>query len=212
MLHPHSSSIQRYMKQIDDSDTARPSSCPQCRSREPLNAHGFYSRTLTDEAFDGVIQIRRYLCQACRRTVSLLPECALPYVRFSIRVIAQTLKARLMEKRVWRATAANSTMPYQRGQHWVRRFRKQAEALSAAMAALTSAVNAANFVTRALRMLEKTGWIEAHRFLFGSLRMHLLGWGPALAPHGQRITIDSAPIVVRPLPHTTCIERETASG
>ena len=212
MLHLHIRSIQQYMKQIDDPDAARPSSCPQCSAREPLNAHGFYSRTLTDEAFDGVIRIRRYLCQACRRTVSLLPECALPYIRFSIPVIAPILKARLMEKRVWKRAAADSTMPYQRGQHWVRRFTNQAEALSAAMAGLTAVVTASSFVTRALGMLEKTGWIGAHRFLFAGLRMHLLGWGPSLAPHGRRIPMDAAPIVVPPFPHTTCIGRETASG
>ena len=30
------------------------------------------------------IRVRRYLCQACQRTVSLLPEFALPYLRFSV--------------------------------------------------------------------------------------------------------------------------------
>ena len=207
MLHPHSGSIQQYLKQIDDPDAARPSSCPQCPAREPLTAHGFYNRTLTDEAFDGVIRIRRYLCQPCQRTVSLLPEWALPYLRFSIAVIAKTLKRRLVEKRAWPASE-----PYQRGQHWVSRFTKQAEALSAAMAGLTAVVTASCFVTRALGMLEKTEWIGAHRFLFAGLRMHLLGWGPSLAPHGRRITIDAAPIVVRRFPHTTCMEGETASG
>ena len=177
-----------------------------------MTAHGFYSRTIVDQAFDGVIRIRRYLCQGCRRTVSLLPEWALPYMRFSIPVIARVLAARLMEKRGWKA-AEPQMMPYQRGQHWVRRFRKQAEALSAAMAGLTTAVvTASSFVTRALGMLEKTGWIRAHRFLFAGLRMHLLGWGPSLAPQGRRITINAAPIVAGPFPHTTCIERETASG
>ena len=110
--------------------------------------------------------------------MSLLPEWALPYIRFSIPVIAQTLKARLMEKRLWNAAAAESTMTYQRGQHWVRRFTKQAEALAAAMAGLTAVVMASGFVTRALVMLEKKGWIGAHRFRFAGRRMHLLGWGP----------------------------------
>ena len=110
------------------------------------------------------------------------------------------------------SSRAAEMMPYQRGQHWARRFRKQAEALSAALAGLTAGVSASSFVTRALGMLEKTGWIRAHRFLFAGLRMHLLGWGPSLAPHGRRIPIDAAPIVAGPFPHTTCMERETASG
>ncbi len=80
MLHPHRGSIQQYMEQIEAPDCGRPSSCPQCRVKEPLTAHGFYSRTILDEVFDGLIRIRRYLCQACQRTVSLLPECALPLI------------------------------------------------------------------------------------------------------------------------------------
>jgi hypothetical protein len=46
-------------------------------------------------AFDGSIRVRRYLCRCCKRTVSLLPEFALPCLRFSITVIAPFLVARL---------------------------------------------------------------------------------------------------------------------
>jgi hypothetical protein len=49
---------------------------------------------------------------------------------------------------------------YQRGQHWVRRFKKQAIALSSALVALTPAVSAPEFESRALQMLAKTGWAE----------------------------------------------------
>jgi len=38
--------------------------------------------------FDESIRVRRYLCRSCQRTVSLLPHFALPYLRFSISVIA----------------------------------------------------------------------------------------------------------------------------
>jgi hypothetical protein len=43
-----------------------------------LTAHGLYSRTLVDIEFDDSIRIRRYVCHACKRTVSLLPEFTLP--------------------------------------------------------------------------------------------------------------------------------------
>jgi transposase-like protein len=58
----------------------RPGHCSQCPTKHPLTAHGFYTRTLIDTAFEGVIRVRRYLCQACQRTVSLLPEFVLPYL------------------------------------------------------------------------------------------------------------------------------------
>jgi transposase-like protein len=177
-LHP-------YLEQLTDPNRHRPNHCPQCLSKHPLTAHGFYSRTLIDSAFDGVIRVRRYLCQACRRTVSLLPEFALPYLRSSVAVIALFLVARLLHAK----TLTTALAPYQRGQFWLRRFRLQAQPLCAALAALTKPAPAPNFPQRALAMLEATGWIPAHRFLLTSLRQHLLGWPPSLAPTGRRATI-----------------------
>jgi len=51
---------------------------------------------LEDIAFEGTIRVRRYLCCCCRRTVSLLPEFALPYLRFGVVVIALFLVARFL--------------------------------------------------------------------------------------------------------------------
>jgi hypothetical protein len=82
-------------------------------------------------------------------------------------------------------------MPYQRGQFWVRRFRKQAVALCAALAALTAPA-ASSFIERALHMLEAIGWITAHRFLFADLRFHLLGLPAFLAPDGRIATVQPA--------------------
>lgn len=82
ILHPFVGSIQQYSKEISDLDRYRPDQCPQCEAHRPLIAHGFYSRTLVDVAFDGSIRLRRYLCRCCQRTVSLLRHFALPYLRF----------------------------------------------------------------------------------------------------------------------------------
>ena len=90
------------------------------------------------------------------------------------------------------ARTASPPMPYQRGQFWIRRFRAQAEALCAALAALTQPTPAPDFVHRALTMLESTGWIAAHRFLFAGVRCHLLGWPRGLAPDGRRAALSSA--------------------
>jgi transposase-like protein len=192
ILHPFSGSIQQYQQELSDADRYRPHQCPQCEAKRPLTAHGFYQRTLEDVDFDGIIRVRRYLCQCCRRTVSLLPEFALPYLRASIVVIALFLIARFLQVQTLRAAAAQSA--YQRGQFWVRRFRRQAEALCGALAGLTRPALAADFVDRALRMLETCGWIKAHRFLFGDLRLHLLGWPRNLAPSGRRATVSLAAI------------------
>lgn len=194
ILHPFAGSVQQYNEQLSNPDAHRPGSCPQCQDKHPLTAHGFYTRTLIDTAFDGVIRVRRYLCQACRRTVSLLPEFILPYLRSSLIVIALFLLARLFRGQTIEAAAraAPPCTPYQRGQFWIRRFRAQAEALCAALPALTQPTPAPDFVHRALAMLESTGWIAAHRFLFAGVRCHLLGWPRGLAPDGRRTAFSSA--------------------
>jgi hypothetical protein len=88
--------------------------------------------------------------------VSLLPEFVLPYLRFAIVVIATFLRARLWRGETLKAaaeTARQVSMPYQRGQQWVRRFRAQAESISAALSALARPVVAVDFVEKAIRML-----------------------------------------------------------
>lgn len=194
ILHPFAGSVQQYNEQLSNPDAHRPGHCPQCQTKHPLSAHGFYTRTLIDTAFDGVIRVRRYLCNACQRTVSLLPEFILPYLRSSLTVIALFLVARLLDGQTLAAAARSAPppMPYQRGQFWIRRFRAQAEALCAALAALTKPTPASDFVHRALTMLESTGWIAAHRFLFAGVRCHLLGWPCGLAPDGRRAAFSPA--------------------
>jgi hypothetical protein len=112
----------------------------------------------------------------------------LPYLRSSITVIALFLVARLLQAKTL-AAALPLSSPYQRGQLWLRRFRAQAAALCASLAALTMPVPASDFVHRALAMLESSGWIPSHRFLFTGLRQHLLGWPRSLVPDGRRAAL-----------------------
>jgi hypothetical protein len=195
ILHPFAGSINQYTEALSDPDRYRPDHCPQCEAKQPLNGHGFYRRTLVDTAFDGVIRVRRYLCRLCQRTVSLLPEFALPWLRFSITVISLFLVARLLQGLTLAVAAQavfQTTVPYQRGQFWIRRFRKQAPMLSLALAPLTLPPVATDFDIRALHMLQTIGWTPAHRFLFSQLRTLLLGWPPFLAPDGRPATFRRA--------------------
>jgi hypothetical protein len=91
--------------------------------------------------------------------------------------------------------SSQTTMPYQRGQFWIQRFQKKAAALSLSLVPLETSGHlrdpAANFVARALRMLESVGWIAAHRSLFAQLRVHLLGWPAHLIPTGRRTMLSA---------------------
>ncbi len=195
ILHPFIGSIQQYLESISGPDRYRPDHCPQCEAKRPLVGHGFYTRTLVDCGFDGVIRVRRYLCRLCKRTVSLLPGFALPWRRFSITVISLFLVARLLQGLTLAAAALAArqpAMPYQRGQFWIRRFRQQAPVLGLALAPLAAPAAAPDLVVGALHMLQSIGWVPAHRFLFSDLRAHLLGWPAFLAPRGRRATLAPA--------------------
>lgn len=208
ILHPFRGSVEDYSQQLVDPNRFRPLGCPLCEAKTPLVAHGFYRRSLVDRGFDGLIRVRRYLCRLCRRTVSLLPEFTLPYLRFGIDIVARFLKARLIEGETLRAAARQAgqpEMPYQRGQGWVARFRRQATALAAGLAALTRPLPAPDFVHQAVGMLEAAGWIPSHRFLFAQLRVHLLGWPRCLAPDGRSRRFASPRSASRAQPHNTCI-------
>lgn len=192
ILHSFSGAPQHYHGQIDSPDQDRPRQCPQCKANRPLTGHGFYTRTVIDSGFDGPIRIRRYLCESCRRTVSLLPRFVLPYLRFSLTIISVFLVARLLGKQTLNAAMPHPG-PYQRGQSWIGRFRSRAEQLCAELGGLTPRPQAAGFLACAVQMLDTLGWIPAHGYLFGALRQHLLGWPRSLAPSGLRVSLSAAP-------------------
>ncbi len=54
--------------------------CPQCGSNHGLHRHGVYERGITGTVGQVLrIAVARFLCLACRRTVSYLPDFALSY-------------------------------------------------------------------------------------------------------------------------------------
>ena len=111
ILYPFSGSIQQYNEQHVDPNYHRPCSCAVCVAKKHLRAHGFYWRTVSDSGFDSVIRVRRFLCLACRRTISLLPAFVLPYLRSDITVMGSFLKARLLDHKTLKESAATAACP-----------------------------------------------------------------------------------------------------
>src|SRR5262249_24751799 len=155
ILHRFAGSIQRYSEELSDPDRYRPDHCPQCEAHRPLRAHGFYTRSLVDIAFDGTIRVRRYLCCCCRRTGSLLPDFALLYLSYGIVAIAMCMVSRpplVLTLKAAAESANLAVMPCQQGQSRARRFRQQPEKLCAALAALMAPPAAADVASRALQL------------------------------------------------------------
>ena len=73
-------SAAQYVGENSHLRVTRPSGCPHCMSVNTLEALGYYSRNLTGARATVVrIFIRRFRCQVCGRTVSILPSFAQPY-------------------------------------------------------------------------------------------------------------------------------------
>ena len=86
-------------------DQARPAFCPVCGQgfryedgRLAIIGHGFYKRQLLGlaELPAGLIWIRRFLCRACRKTISILPDQAHPYRWYAAVAILQALWLHLL--------------------------------------------------------------------------------------------------------------------
>lgn len=60
---------------------ARPESCPCCHQSTAMRALGYYRRWVSTCGIRKIIQIRvrRFRCQSCQRTTSLLPDFAHTY-------------------------------------------------------------------------------------------------------------------------------------
>ena len=149
-LHPFSGSVQQYLKTTQRSRPTPSRRCPQCQADDPLTAHGFYSRTIIDAAFDGAIRVRRYLCEVRRRTVSLLPESHCPTSGPSPRLspggswfTCFRRRRAARRRQQCRTSAVSSDYAFSGA---------QAAPVCVALAALTTHAPAPNFIERALGM------------------------------------------------------------
>jgi hypothetical protein len=72
--------LERYVKEKFQRRLRPPVHCPHCDRTGALRAHGYYSRNISRLQFGFLrIFIRRFRCQICRRTISILPSFAQPY-------------------------------------------------------------------------------------------------------------------------------------
>jgi len=108
--------------------------CPQCKGSF-LIKHGYYTRWLLLQDFEGQIFIRRYKCKSCGRTVSLLPSFAHPRRKYGIIFIVCALSRYYVENKgvmdAVRSFASGSTIACSRQLllHFRKRFEKNLSAL-----------------------------------------------------------------------------------
>jgi len=76
-----SGSPEQYVDGAAHKEVRPPPACPACGGKNRLGPLGYYPRGLSKKGSAGImsITVRRFLCAACRVSVSLLPNFAQPY-------------------------------------------------------------------------------------------------------------------------------------
>ncbi|HET90490.1 MAG TPA: hypothetical protein ENN99_07110 [Chloroflexi bacterium] len=74
---------------------------PHCQASDTFIGHGAYWRKALDRWEDCRIQIKRWLCKTCRRTVSILPSFLLRRRQYLLAVIQDVVTARFKEDASW---------------------------------------------------------------------------------------------------------------
>ena len=111
----------------------RPRDCPHCEDVDTFIGHGYYWRQPIDQQKAYPIRIKRWLCKACRRTVSILPSFLLRFRHYLLAVIQEVVTARIEKKASWGQIEQQCTnekgerLPSERTiRRWYRSFSEQA--------------------------------------------------------------------------------------
>jgi len=94
-------SVVEYLDQFEQLDFPRPEVCPRCHAIHLFVGHGFYHRKPFSLTQAYRVPIKRWLCKACRHTLSLLPSFLLRYRHYLLAVIQSVVVARFEDGVTW---------------------------------------------------------------------------------------------------------------
>lgn len=122
--------IQKYIENEGHKLCPRPGQCGHCQTVGRMVGHGSYWRKPKDLTRAWWIRVKRWRCQACRRTTSSLPSFLLPWRHYLVWVIQGVLVRRLEAGGSWPEGVAGCSqqgLPALRTmQRWVGAFNGQA--------------------------------------------------------------------------------------
>jgi hypothetical protein len=169
--------VQTYADEFDRLCFPRPKVCLGCETVDAFIGHGYYPRKPLDQQKAHSIRIKRWLCTACRRTLSLLPSFLLRFRHYRLAVIQQVVCVRFESQASWRQVLQRCTWqdaPSERTvKRWCRSFAEHASHWLAAVQQTLSQHDAA------LPWLDALGEPTEPRHTAGALlraTTHLLAW------------------------------------
>jgi len=95
--------VQDYAREFAHLSIPRPRHCPRCEALDRLVGHGSYFRNVVDHRQVIPIRVKRFLCEACRKTVSVLPTFCLPCRHYQTATIQTVLDLRCSAQASWSA-------------------------------------------------------------------------------------------------------------
>ena len=93
--------VQEYVARCAQLEFPRPEVCPYCQAVHLFIGHGFYVRQPITPTAVYRVRIKRWLCKACRRTVSLLPSFLFRYRHYLLDVIQSVVITRFEDRASW---------------------------------------------------------------------------------------------------------------
>lgn len=87
-------SVQDYVAQCARIVFLRRACGPHCGEQDRLIGHGFYWRKAKDQTQVFRMRVKRWLCKACRCTLSVLPSFVLRFRHYRLAVIQAVVVAR----------------------------------------------------------------------------------------------------------------------
>ncbi len=124
--------VQYYAREFAHLTIPRPRYCPRCEALDRLIGHGSYCRNAVDPQHSTPIRVKRFLCEACQKTVSVLPTFCLPWRHYQTATIQTVLDLRCSAQASWAAIRQRfrpSELPTQTTcREWVAAFAQHSDA------------------------------------------------------------------------------------
>jgi hypothetical protein len=93
--------VQVYVDHFPQLVFPRPDVCPHCQAVQLFIGHGFYLRQPMTPTAVYPVHIKRWLCKACRHTLSLLPSFLFRYRHYLLEVIQSVVVTRFEDRASW---------------------------------------------------------------------------------------------------------------
>ena len=100
--------VKQYQAECGAACPYRPESCPECGSQGRLVKHGVYWRKPRDGERVYRVAIHRWRCQACKRTISALPDFLLRFRWYLLDVVSEVVVARAEQGVSWNELEAEA--------------------------------------------------------------------------------------------------------